>query len=138
MVDIFESPADAERAFYEAFEQADLRAMSRVWADVRNVVCIHPLNEPVVGPRAVLKSWEKMFEKGPEMHFRVRVQGKTLTEDLATHLVTEHIRVSGETTERPPIIATNIYRYCSDGWRMILHHASPIADRRSKPRHKVH
>lgn len=133
-----ESPSDAEAAFYEAFEAADFAAMRAVWADVRGIICIHPLGEPLVGPKAVLNSWETIFEKGPEMHFRVRVLQQTRTEDIATHLVSEHIRVIGETEERPPVLATNIYRYCSGGWRMIVHHASPIADRRREFRGQVH
>lgn len=138
MIQRLETPDDVEAAFYEAFETADLSAMRAVWADVRGIICVHPLGEPLVGPRAVLGSWEEMFAKGPEMHFRVRLLQQTRTEDLATHLVSEHIRVSGEAEERPPVIATNIYRYCSGGWRMIVHHASPIPDRRSQSRQRIH
>jgi ketosteroid isomerase-like protein len=127
MLRFFDSPDEAEAAFYDAFETADVAAMNEVWADTRGVTCIHPVGKPLKGPQAVRKSWMMMFRNGPEMHFRIRVLQKTRTEDLSVHIVAEHIRVAGETDERPPVIATNIYRRCADGWRMILHHASPTA-----------
>lgn len=134
----FESPQAAEIAFYEAVERADLDAMARVWADVRNAVCIHPGGMPVQGRKAILDSWEQIFQGGPGMHFQVQVMEKTLTDDLAVHLVAEFVRLSGEPEERAPIFATNMYRACAEGWRMVLHHASPTPERRQHHRQPIH
>jgi hypothetical protein len=46
---------------------------------------------------------------------------------LAIHVLHEHISVPGEAAERPPAVATNIYQLTEQGWRMVLHHASPVA-----------
>ena len=42
----FPTPQDAEAAFYEALERADLEAMMEVWAEDEEIVCVHP-----AGPR---------------------------------------------------------------------------------------
>lgn len=134
----FDSPESAELAFYDAVERADLTAMKTVWAGTRNAVCIHPGSQPLMGVSKILQSWESIFSGGPEMHFRVQLMEKTLTEDLAIHLVAEYIRLSGEAEERAPIFATNIYRRCQGGWRMVLHHASPTPERRQRSRQAIH
>jgi len=134
----FDSPEAAEIAFYDAVERADLADMRRVWADIRNAVCIHPAGEPLKGPRAIMQSWEAIFRSGPEMHFRVQLLERTMTDDLAVHMVAEFIRLSGEPEERAPVFATNIYRCCQEGWRMVLHHASPTPERRQSSRKPLH
>jgi len=138
MATIFDSPENAELAFYDALERADLDAMSKVWEGARNPVCIHPASAPLRGLREILSSWEQIFQGGPEMHLRVEMLEKTLTEDLAIHLVAEYIRLSGDAEERPPVFATNIYRRCRFGWRMVVHHASPTPERRRGHRQSVH
>jgi len=59
---------------------------------------------------------------------------------LSIHLLHEFISVPGESGERPPAVATNIYQLTQGGWRMILHHASPIAlpGRNERPAAKLH
>ena len=39
---LFKTAQDAETAFYEAQEKADLDAMMAVWADDDDIVCVHP------------------------------------------------------------------------------------------------
>lgn len=134
----FESPIDVELAFYDAVERADLEAMQSVWAGARNPVCVHPAGEPLRGLRSILQSWEAIFQRGPEMHFRVEVLDKTLTDDIAVHIVAEYIRLIGEPDERSPVFSTNIYRCCEHGWQMVLHHASPTPERRRGTRQPVH
>ena len=38
----FNTPEEAEVAFYKAIEQADVIAMMSVWADDEEVICVHP------------------------------------------------------------------------------------------------
>ncbi len=39
---IFPTPQDAEAAFYEALERADLELMMAVWAEDEEILCVHP------------------------------------------------------------------------------------------------
>lgn len=57
-------------------------------------------------------------------------------DDLSVRVVRENITVLGD-DEQPtqPVVATNIYRRDREGWRLLLHHASPEPrpDKRSAP-----
>lgn len=120
----FKTPQEAETAFYSAFQQRDVQAMMAVWADERDIVCVHPGGPTLMGQNAVRASWEHIFQQAPEMRFLVEERRRTEGAELALHVVEEHIRVGAETAPAP-VVATNAYRRTDHGWRMILHHASP-------------
>ncbi len=120
----FETPEAAERAFYAAFEAADLDAMMATWADADDIVCVHPLGTPVQGIAGVTESWREIFAGGVATRFTLEPMQAFANDTLAIHLVTEHIAVP--TGARvAPIVATNVYRRIDGGWRMVQHHASP-------------
>ncbi|MCC7411962.1 MAG: nuclear transport factor 2 family protein [Gammaproteobacteria bacterium] len=124
----FATPDAAEAAYYRAFERADYARMQSIWWDGEGVVCVHPLGPVLVGIDAVLASWRELFAGGPGLRFEVRLQGSIGSDALVVRTVAEIIRVSGESTPRPPIIASNGYRRVESGWRMVLHHASPTQE----------
>ncbi len=119
------TPREAEKAFYQAFEQADAEAMLAVWDDGADVVCIHPMGQALGGREAVARGWREILASGHRMHFTLIPLQFTEDGDLAVSLVYEHIRVDGESRTRPPILATNVYRRTPGGWRIVAHHASP-------------
>ena len=121
------SPEDAEAQFYDALRDGDLERVMAVWADDDDVVCVHPGGARMVGPQAVRAAFEAIFASGsvvvhPEHVKRVQAMGS------AVHSVLERIDVV--TAEGPRtgwIVATNVYVKTSQGWRMVVHHASPGA-----------
>jgi ketosteroid isomerase-like protein len=121
------SPEDAEAQFYEALRDGDLDRVMAVWADDDDVLCVHPGGARVVGPQAVRAAFEAVFASGtivvhPEHVKRVLAMGS------AVHSVFERIDVV--TVDGPRtgwIVATNVYVKTSQGWRMVVHHASPGA-----------
>lgn len=119
------TPEEAEQAFYQAFELADIRAMMSVWAPSHDIICIHPMSNIQLGIQAVEEGWKQIFASGQKMHFEVILQQETVCETLVSRTVQENIYLHGESRPRPPMLATNVYRLTDDGWRMILHHASP-------------
>ncbi len=122
----FDSPEATEAAFYAAFEQADVEAMMAVWAERRPVECIHPRGPRLQGADAVRRSWTHIFRGGPSgLRFDVTEVRRIRDGDLVVHVVHERITVPGEPGTRPPVIATNVYCREDEGWRMVLHHASP-------------
>jgi len=123
---MFATPDEAEDAFYRAFERGDLNAMMLVWDEEEPVVCVHPMSARLTGLDAIRNSWETMFQHSPQIRVSVSDQQRTLDKQLAIHVVHENIYVENEKEPRPPVLATNIYRLTEDGWRMILHHASPV------------
>lgn len=130
----------AEAAFYEAFQGADLSAMMEVWADDDEIECVHPTGPRAIGREAVRESWLAIFRNFPGMEFRVGERRSFHSADLAVNIVHEHIRVGTENDFGPPVIVTNVYRLGRDGWRLVLHHASPSPAKRGKrePSKTVH
>lgn len=120
----FPTPEAAEQAFYEAFAHADLQIMMRVWSRAEHAECIHPLADRLRGHDAIVRSWAEIFSQGIGMRFSLSHPRRTRLGDLAVHTHYENIALE-ERAEPSRIIATNIYAREDDGWKIILHHASP-------------
>ena len=116
---------EAESAFYEAFQRADVEEMMKVWAEDDAIICIHPMGPRHLGRRAVARSWRDIFAGGPQLRFELAEVACTIDGDLAVHCVYEVIRQDQAPDRRSLVLATNIYRSTGRGWRMIVHHASP-------------
>lgn len=120
----FATPQDAEAAFYDALERADLDAMMAIWAEDEEVTCTHPGGERIAGFAAVRESWRQIFASGPRASVRlsdaVRRQGIL----LALSSVHEHYSLPGEALPRPPVIASNVYVRGAQGWHLLSRHAS--------------
>ncbi|MBM3368629.1 MAG: nuclear transport factor 2 family protein [Betaproteobacteria bacterium] len=124
---IFPTAQDAENAFYEALERADLDLMMAVWAEDEDIVCVHPGAPRLTGVEQVRAAWRGMFASGP--HLRIRPVQQVVISGMmvAVHNVHESITVQGEAKPRPAVVATNVYLRSAAGWRMVVHHASPPA-----------
>lgn len=122
MADKFNTPEEAEIAFYEAIERADINALGRVWSTDDNIVCIHPGATRIEGRAQVLESFSDMFEQSPTIGFSISDAMQTQTDGLAIHLVREEIELDGQLISI--MVSTNIYHKEDGGWRMLLHHSS--------------
>ena len=122
---VFSSPEAAEEAFYRALEKSDLDLMMAVWDEDENISCVHPGGPRLEGRAAVRQSWEQIFAHSPGMKFRLTDKSQYDDQNLTVHVVHEHIRLGKESNSQPPVIATNVYRLTENGWRMVMHHASP-------------
>ena len=122
---IFPTAKDAQNAFYEALERADLEGMMAVWAEDEEIVCVHPGGQRLAGQAQVREIWRQMFAGGPNMRVQIAQQVVSAGMMVEVHSVHEVITVTGESRPRPPVVATNVYLRTAAGWRMIAHHASP-------------
>ncbi len=128
---IFPTAQDAENAFYEALENADLEAMMAVWAEDEEILCVHPTGARLSGQDAVRRSWAEIFSGGARARVHLTQQVALSAMMMEVHSVHENFSLESEAGEqgrdsRPaPIVATNVYLRTSSGWRMIVHHASP-------------
>lgn len=119
------SPDDIEAQFYEALQQADIEKLMAVWSDDEEVACVHPGGPRIVGAGAIRAAFEAIFSNGaidvePESVRRLQSHAS------AVHHVLERVRVvSDEGTQKAYAIVTNVYMLGPQGWRMVLHHASP-------------
>ncbi len=125
---LFPTPDEAENAFYEAFERCDLAGMMAVWAETDDVVCVHPQGPRLVGLDAVRESWARIFAGATTV--RVRREGVQRMDGpvLAVRSLIEVIGPASGTGPSGSVHATNVYELQENGWRMVLHHASPVID----------
>jgi hypothetical protein len=49
MTKIFDTPQEAEDAFYDALEEGDLKQLLSVWADSEDICCLLPMYPLVRG-----------------------------------------------------------------------------------------
>jgi ketosteroid isomerase-like protein len=114
----------ANRAFYDAFEARDLDAMSEVWEHSDRVVCTHPGWRILRGWGAVSGSWFALFGGPQRLQFILTNQAVSVAGDLAWVSLDENLlgeRVSGT------VAAVNVFVRSDDGWKLVVHHASPVA-----------
>lgn len=124
----FPTAQDCEAAFYEALEANDLDAMMEVWAEDEDVVCVHPGGPRLAGYDLVRASWEQIFRSGQKLKFHLTGAVNMLGMMVAVHSVHEQLSVQGENVEYAPVVATNVFLHTVNGWRMVVHHASPAPD----------
>lgn len=129
----FPTPQDAETAFYDALEHADLDAMMAVWAEDEEIVCVHPTGPRLAGHEQVRESWRQIFSGGGGVRLQVAQVVATQAMMVAVHSVHETAAVTAAAPASAPrgagqasatVVATNVYLRTAAGWRMIVHHAS--------------
>jgi len=123
----FATARDAEAAFYEAFERADLEAMMSIWAKRDDIYCIHPSGPLLTGVTQVGEGWREIFRAGPSLRFFLGARRVYESEGLVVSSLQENIQVTGEERPRHVVQATNVFLLTPAGWRMLAHHASPAA-----------
>lgn len=119
------SADETEAAFYGALQSADLELLMACWSDDDEIVCIHPGGPRIVGPVAIRSTFESIFANG-SIQARAEHVRKIGGLASAVHSVLERVEV--QTPNGPVqayVVATNIYHKTAQGWRMVLHHASP-------------
>ena len=128
MKKLFSTADEAETAFYDAFERANLAAMMAVWAESDDVVCVHPQGPRLVGFEAVRESWMQIFANGATLRVRATEQRRFDGQSVAVRAVLELVTPAGEEAPVSSVCATNVYELTTNGWRMTVHHASPLAE----------
>ena len=142
----------ANTALYDAFETGDIDLMGALWLedgspdsidddDIDEVTCVPPGWAPVRGRGAVLRSWSMIMANTAYIQFFLTDVQVQVSGDIAVVTCGENILTgmggAGETgdaddDESAPgfaggrAVATNIFRRTGDGWRLWVHHASPV------------
>lgn len=116
---------ETEAAFYDALQSGDIERLMAFWSDDEEIVCVHPGGPRIVGPHAIRNTFEAIFDNGsirawPEQVRRVDAMSSVV------HSVLERIEVMTPTGRAEALVlATNVYHKTGQGWRMVVHHASP-------------
>ena len=121
--------ARANREFYRAFERLDLAAMRAVWLDDDSIQCVHPASERLVGRERVLGSWAAIFKATDAIHFELEDLSIEIVGEFAWASAIERIRPGTASEPVSEAVATNLFVRRGGEWKLLLHHASPIARR---------
>ena len=113
--------------FYAAFEAADLDRMEAVWDVGDGVTCVHPGWPALRGREHVLRSWALIMANTAYIQFFLSDVDITLSGDLAVVSCAENILTApGEPEGDAKVVSTNVFRRYDAGWRLVLHHGSPV------------
>jgi ketosteroid isomerase-like protein len=110
----------ANDAFYQAFAAASLEAMAAVWAEQPNVFCVHPGWPPITSRDEVMASWHEILSNAGPIPVRCVAPKATIHGDIG--LVCCYERFANQ-----HLVASNLFIRANGGWRMIHHHAGPLA-----------
>lgn len=121
--------ARANREFYRAFERLDLEAMRAAWLDDDTIQCVHPAGERLVGRERVLGSWKAIFQSTDKIRFELADLTIEIVGEFAWASAIERIRPGDASEPVSEAVATNLFVRRDNAWKLVLHHASPIARR---------
>jgi ketosteroid isomerase-like protein len=125
----------ANQELYAAFEEADLDRMEAVWDDGDDVRCVHPGWPALVGRPRVMRSWSVLMANTAYIQFFLTDVTASVEGDIAIVTCEENILTgAGDSGDADlgglgggqKVLATNVFRRRPQGWRLWLHHASPV------------
>jgi len=123
----------ANAAFYSAFEAGDLDAMADVWEHSDRIAVTHPGWPTLRGWPSVAGSGDAIFRNTPYIQFVLTGDEVAVVGDVAWVTLDENIlQTTGGAAESQElsgarIAAVNVFVRARDGWRMVLHHGSPVS-----------
>jgi hypothetical protein len=112
----------ANEAFYLAFAFKDIKGMDELWSRRLPVTCIHPGWQPLFGRDAVMESWLRIFGNPGAPGIEFRQPRVFLYGDFAQVCCYELI-------EAGTLVASNLFAREGQGWTLVHHQASPVAER---------
>lgn len=120
----------ANLAMYQAFEGADVDRMAAVWDDVDPdaLVCVHPGWPMLRGRDHVLRSWSAVMAGTDYIQFFLTDVAISVLGDTAVVTCTENVltEVTEDGSGAGAVVATNVLRRRADGWKVQVHHGSPV------------
>ena len=137
-----EAVLEANQALYTSFESADLDAMEDLWGE-GPVICVHPGWPTLRGRESVLRSWAMIMANTAYIQFFLTDVEVELAGDVAVLTCVENILTAMDPNNPAAdpgsfagakAVATNVFRRTEAGWRLWVHHGSPVlaADGRSR------
>lgn len=116
---------------YAAFEEGDPERMEAVWDDADDVSCVHPGWPMLRGRARVLRSWSVIMANTNYIQFFLTGVHAVVDDDVAIVTCEENILTAvadpdGALSESAKVVSTNVFRRRDDGWRLWLHHGSPV------------
>lgn len=120
------SPDNVEMDFYESLRSGDVGKLMACWADEDDIACIHPGGPRLLGAAAIRASFEAMFANGGTVPVTAEQVRRVASVASAVHHVLERVDLlTPQGAAQGYVLATNVYQQTAQGWRLVVHHASP-------------
>ena len=121
----------ANAALYNAFETGDVDLMEAVWdaEEPEALVCVHPGWPMLRGRVSVLRSWSAVMAGTAYIQFFLTDLQVVVVGNTAVVTCTENVLTSADVGENTAVVATNVFIRRSSGWRLLVHHGSPVLGR---------
>lgn len=129
----------ANAAFYRAVEGGDLDTLAELWVGEEHgdtALCVHPGWPALRGREELLRSFAIIMANTPYIQFfltdlSVQVVGELAVVNCVENMLTSVGAEQGDPDEEAGLgggqaVATNVFRQVEGGWRLWLHHASPV------------
>ncbi len=121
----------ANAELYAAFEEGDVDRMEAIWDEVDDVCCIHPGWPLLRGRARVLRSWSVIMANTNYIQFFLTGVQAVIDADVAVVTCEENILTAvadpdGGLSQSAKVVSTNVFRRRANGWRLWLHHGSPV------------
>jgi ketosteroid isomerase-like protein len=121
----------ANDELYAAFEAGDVDRMEAVWDDADDVCCVHPGWPLLRGRSRVLRSWSVIMANTNYIQFFLTGVVASVSGDIAVVTCEENILTAvadpdGSLSQSAKVVSTNVFRRRADGWRLWVHHGSPV------------
>jgi ketosteroid isomerase-like protein len=126
----------ANSAYYAAFEARELDLMAEIWERSDRCTVTHPGWPTLHGWARVAGSWDAIFANTAFIQFVLTDEAVHVSGDTAWVTVDENILQSGSSRDGGEdvaelqggrVAAVNVFVRGDEGWRMVLHHGSPVA-----------
>lgn len=120
----------ANQAFYEAYRDRNIEAMSEVWIHSPHARCVHPVWELAVGWPDIRDSWEELFRSIEHADFQledvhIEVAGRIAWVNLLAYA---SVHTEDGDVMSAASIATNVFELSEGEWRLTLHHSSSFLE----------
>ena len=126
MTQTYNTPQEAEDAFYDALDEGNLSELLSVWAESDDICCLLPMHPMIQGRQGVTDVFTHMLSQGHGISVSIKHLSWIETDDIAIHQIEETVQSTpSDTPPPPPFYGTNIYRKDNSGWRLIVHQNAP-------------
>lgn len=124
----------ANQAFYDAVENSDLDALEKLVLTgplAESVSVVHPGWPVLRGRREVMRSYALIMANTEYIQFFLTDVEISVWEGVASVTCTENVLTGDDTTGPDAFggaraVATNVFVRTPGGWRLWIHHASPV------------
>ncbi|MFG3347368.1 nuclear transport factor 2 family protein [Streptomyces sp. NPDC048018] len=117
-------------------EQGDFDGITELWLDdgATEISCVHPGWPVLTGRGEVLRSYALIMANTDYIQFFLTDVEISMSADVAVVTCTENILSGGPAEDGASlgplvgqlVVATNVFRRTSEGWRVWSHHGSPV------------